>query len=202
MPIQYSKVTTGPLVEPVDIDDIAKLDLKVDDVTEDGLIEILIQAARELVEEETQSSLITQTRVIKMDYFPQSESITLPFGPIQDDHVITVSYYDSNEDLQEMDAADYWIDTHSRIPRIVVKDSWPETYDRPNAVEVEYECGYGDAGSDVPAPLRKAILLLLGHLYENRQNVIVSGSPTGVIEIPYGARVLMAPYVLEQNISY
>jgi uncharacterized phiE125 gp8 family phage protein len=199
MPIQYSKVTVGPAVEPVDADSIAKLDLKVDQVEEDGLIDILIQAARELVEEKTQTSLITQTRVMKLDYFPDY-CITLPFGPVQS--VTSITYYDDNEDSQTFSSSNYYVDTDSKIARVIVKDSWPSTYDRPGAVTITYVCGYGLAGSNVPAPLRKAILLLVGHFYENRQNVIVSGSPTGVIEIPFGAEVLIAPYVREQNIMY
>lgn len=200
MPIQYTKVTSGPAVEPVDADSIAKLDLKVDQTDEDGLIDILIQAARELVEEKTQSSLITQTRVMKMDYFPNSDTITLPFGPVQS--VSSVYYYNDDGDSTLLSSSLYWVDSDSRIARIVVKDSWPSTEDRPGAVVITYVCGYGSAGSNVPAPLRKAILLLVGHFYENRQNVIVSGSPTGVIEIPFGAEVLIAPYVREQNIMY
>lgn len=200
MRIQYSKVTVGPLVEPVDIDSIAKLDLKVDSTEEDDLIEILIQAARELVEEKTHSSLITQTRVMKLEYFPRGTEMTLPFGPVQS--VTSIKYYDLNEDEQTLNSSEYWVDNHSGIARVIVKDTWPATYDRPNAVEVTYVCGYGSSGSSVPAALRKAILLLVGHFYENRQNVIVSGSPTGVIEIPFGAEVLIAPYVREQNITY
>ena len=198
MPIQYSKVTVGPAVEPVDADAIAKIDLKVDQVEEDGLIDILIQAARELVEEKTQTSLITQTRVMKLDYFP--ETITLPFGPVQS--VTSITYYDDNEDSQTFSSSNYYVDTDSKIARVIVKDSWPSTYDRPGAVTITYVCGYGLTGSTVPAPLRKAILLLVGHFYENRQNVIVSGSPTGVIEIPFGAEVLLSPYIREQNIIY
>lgn len=200
MPIKYSKTTVGPLVEPVDIDDIAKVDLKVDSTEEDELITILIQAAREYVEDRTQRSLITQTRVMKLDYFPRSTELTLPFGPVQT--VTTIEYYDSNGDLVPLAAGDYWVDVDSKIARVVIKNSWPSTFDQPNAVVITYECGYGLTGDDVPAPLRKAILLLVGHFYENRQNVIVSGSPTGVVEIPFGAEVLLAPYVIEQNLRY
>ena len=200
MPILYSNVTTGPALEPVDINDIAKLDLKVDNTTEDGLIAILIQAARELAEQKTQKSFITQTRVMKMDYFQRSGTMLLPFGPVQS--IAHIKYYDSNNDIQTLSSTLYYTDFDSKIARVVIKDYWPSTYDRPNAVAVTYVCGYGLTGVTVPAPIRKAILLLVGHFYENRQNVIVSGSPTGVVEIPFGAEVLLAPYVTEQVITY
>lgn len=191
--------TSDPSVEPISLAE-AKIDLKVDNTDEDELINILRQAARETVEQHTNRSLITQTRVAKLDWFPCSDTILLPNGPVQS--VTTVKYYDASNVLTTMSSGDYWVDSHSGIPRIVVKNYWPETYTRPHAVEVTYVCGYGAAGSDVPAPLRKACLFILGHFYENRQQVIVSGSSMGAMEIPFGAQVLMAPYVLEQNITY
>ena len=197
--IIYSKVTSDPSIEPITVTE-AKLDLKIDTSDDDDLLTIFIQAARESVENRTGRSLITQTRVIKMDYFPMDDTILLPNGPIIS--VTHVKYYDEDDTLQTLSSNDYWVDSDSDIGRIVVETSWPSTYTKPNAVVVTYSAGYGPLKTDVPAPLRKAILLILGHLYENRQAVVVSGSPTGVIEIPMGAEYLMNQYVLEQDITY
>lgn len=194
MPIIYSKVTSEPAVEPITQTE-AKLHLRVDHSDENDLIDILRQAARETVEQHTNRSMITQTRTIKMDYFPCGETLFLTHAPVQS--VTSVKYYDEDNVEQTLSSSDYWVDTNSNIPRIVVKDSWPGTYDRPNAVEVIYVCGYGAAGSNVPRPLRAAMLLILGHLYENREQV---GSAKH--EIPFGADVLLGPYVLEQNVTY
>lgn len=197
--ILYSKTTSDPAIEPITTTE-AKLDLKIDTSDEDDLLTILIQAARETVENRIGRSLITQTRVIKMDYFPSSDTILLPYGPVLS--VTHVKYYDDDETLQTLSTNDYWVDVDSDIARIVVENYWPSTFDKPNAVIVTYSAGYGPLKTDVPAPLRKAILLILGHLYENRQAIVVSGSPTGVIEIPMGAEYLMNQYVLEQDITY
>lgn len=176
------------------------MDLKIDSTDEDNLLTILIKASRETVEMRTGRSLITQTRVMKMDYFPCTDIIRIPNGPVQS--ITHVKYYDQDEVLQTLDSGDYWVDTDSDIARVIVKDSWPSTEDMPNAVIITYVCGYGAAGSNVPAPLRKAMLFILGHMYENRQNVIVSGSSTGVLEIPMGAEYLMSNYILEQEVYY
>lgn len=199
MPIVYSKVITPPSVEPITLTE-AKLDLKIDSNDENDLLAILIKASRETIEIRTGRSLITQTRTVKLDYFPCTDTIKLPNGPVQS--VTHIKYYDEDEVLQTLDSSEYWIDSDSDIARVVVKDSWPSTEDRPNAVIVTYVCGYGAAGSSVPAPLRKALLFVLGHVYENRQNVIVSGSSTGAIEIPMGAEYLMSNYILEQEVYY
>jgi len=83
------------------------------------------------------------------------------------------------------------------VPRIVITDSWPATYDKINAVEIIYSAGYGAAGSNVPKPLKQAMYLILGHLYENREQV-------GDIqhEIPFGAEILMSPYTVEHSVMY
>ena len=199
MPIIYSNVTSEPAVEPISLVE-AKLDLKVDHTDENDLIDILRQVAREMVEQRTGRSLITQSRTIKLDYFPRSGVIVLPHGPLQS--VTSIKYYDADEVEQTLSNTLYWVDTASGLPRIIVKDSWPSTEDRPNAVTIIYVCGYGAAGSDVPAPLRKACFMILAHLFENRQAVVMSGSPTAIVEVPMGAEYLMSNYILEQDITY
>jgi uncharacterized phiE125 gp8 family phage protein len=199
MPILYSKVTSGPSVEPISLTE-AKLDLKVDSTDEDTLITMLIQAARETIEKRTGRSLITQTRTVKLDYFPLSDTIKLPNGIVQS--VSSIAYYDKDNVSQTLSSSEYWVDTDSDICRIVAEDGWPSTYDRPNAVTITYVAGYGAAATAVPYPLRKAMLFLIGHFYENRQNVIVSGSSTGVLEIPMGAEYLISNYILEQEVFY
>lgn len=199
MPIIYSKVTSQPSVEPIDLDE-AKAHLRVDHTSEDSIITILIQAARETVEKHTNRSLITQTRVMKLDDFPFFDTIRLTHGPVQS--LTSITYDDEAEANQTLASINYWVDYDSDICRVVVKESWPSTYDKPNAVQITYDAGYGDDSTDVPAPLRQAMFLILGHLYENRQQVIVSGGASGALEIPFGASVLMSPYVLEQSVYY
>lgn len=200
MPIIYSKVTTDPAAEPVLLAE-AKMHLRVDNDEENALISILSQAAREMVEQRIGRSLITQTRTIKMDYFPrESDTIYLPYGPVIS--VTSITYVDENEVLQTLSSALYTVDTASDIARIVIDDSWPSTEDDINVVTIVYQAGYGASSSYVPKPLKQAIYLLVAHLYENRQAVIVSGSPTAVVEMPMGVEYLIAPYVLEQSVTY
>jgi len=46
-----------------------------------------------------------------------------------------------------------------------------------------FTCGYGSAASDVPADIRQAALLIVGHLYENREAVI---DTNGYTMLPMG----------------
>lgn len=199
MPIIYSNVTDGPDVEPISSSE-AKLHLRVDHSSDDALIDILRSTARQIVEQHTNRSLITQTRVIKMDRFPYFDTIRLTNGPVQS--LTHIKYYDEDDVLQTLASSAYWEDFDSGIARVVVKDSWPATEDKPNAVIITYVAGYGDDSSYVPDALKQAMFLIIGHLYENRQHVITSGTAIGAIEIPFGANVLMSPYVLEQSVVY
>lgn len=196
MQIIYSKVTTEPSVEPITSTE-AKLHLRVDHTDDDTLITILIQASRETVEQLTNRSLITQSRTIKLDRFPCSNTIEIPYGPLIS--ITSVKYYDADNTLQTMSSSLYEVDTFSNVPRLVLADgqSWPSTYVKTNAVEIIYSAGYGAAGSYVPKPLKQAMFLILGHLYEHREQVGES-----MIELPFGVQTLIAPYVLEQSVVY
>lgn len=198
MNIMYSIVTDGPDVEPIDLEDIGKLHIKIDSSDlEDDLLAIYIQAAREIIEGRTNRSFITQSRRIKLDQFPSCGYITLTHGPVQT--LTSVKYYDANEVEQTLSSSEYWVDLDTPIPRIIVKNSWPETYCRPNAVTIDYVAGYGDNADDVPAPLRSAILMRFAQLYQNRQSTILGALAT---EVPKGEDDLISMYILTQDVSY
>ena len=73
-------------------------------------------------------------------------------------------------------------------------EAWPSvTLAAANGVRVRYVAGYGAAGSNVPQAIRQAILLVIGSLYENREDVLVAqGVSIGVL--PFGVVALLAPY--------
>ena len=59
-----------------------------------------------------------------------------------------------------------------------------------NAVVATYVSGYGSSSSDVPMSIRQAILILIGHFFENRQEVVF-GSPK---VMPKASEWLLEPY--------
>ncbi|ACL56988.1 head-tail connector protein [Methylobacterium nodulans] len=65
------------------------------------------------------------------------------------------------------------------------------------SITVRYRAGYpetgtgSDARSTVPAPIRHAILLMVGHFYTNRLPVTPAG---GMSELPLGVDALLSPY--------
>ncbi|MFT3810540.1 MAG: hypothetical protein QM698_11530 [Micropepsaceae bacterium] len=73
--------------------------------------------------------------------------------------------------------------------------SWGRYDSDEAAFRVTFRAGYGDDPAAVPAPLRCAILLMLGELFENREAIVTGGT---VQKIP-AFDALIAPYRIRPN---
>jgi len=194
---------TPPASEPITLDE-AKAHLRQDVSAEDSLIETLIQVAREHTENVTGRALITQTWKYALDDFPpfywqphnhrhhvhDQHAIRLPKAPVQS--VESVEYVAPDGSNQTVDASVYRVDSVSEPARVTEADGshWPTTNSVTNAVTLTFKAGYGDTASDVPAAIRQAILLLIGHWYDHRRTV----EGDGMAEMPMSAKSLLAPY--------
>jgi uncharacterized phiE125 gp8 family phage protein len=167
------KLYSGPVVEPVSLEE-AKLHLRVDDTADDNLIRDLITAARLDIETLSMHALITQTWDLYLDSFPTSE-IPLPMPPLQS---VTGVYYtpDATGVETTFNSTYYRTYIYSYPPRVVLKSDYSFPSDELieiNGVKVRFVCGFGDSPSNVDQRLRQAILLLVGHYYENREAVFM-----------------------------
>lgn len=158
------KVVVAPSVEPVSLED-AKNHCRIDGIEDDALIDALIIAARESAEHETGRALCTQTRELVLDAFP--EAFVLRGSPVQS--VISVKFIDINGAEQTLDPADTLLDKDSEPGYLVPAygKSWPSTFALPNAVRVQYVCGY----STVPESIKAWIKLAVGTMYAQRETV-------------------------------
>jgi uncharacterized phiE125 gp8 family phage protein len=190
--VAYS-LKTAAVLEPVTTAD-AKLHIRhSDDTTEDVLIDRCVTAARMWVEDYTGRSLLTQTWQLSASGFPYGYLWLPRAAPLAATTPITfVKYYDSDNALQTLATSVYTTVAFSEPGALVlqVDQSWPSVALRPDAVQVEYITGVASA-SLVPKPLTQAILLLAGHLYENREATV-----TGVVnkEIDFSMAALCGPY--------
>lgn len=180
---------TPPSSEPVSLKE-AKNHCRVDDdiTNDDSLIRSMIVAARQAAETFTRRQLITATYELRFDGFPYT--ICPPMPPLIS--VVSIKYQDTDDAEQTVDSGDYQVDKYSTVGRIRPKQdkSWPSTYVGMGVVVVEYTAGYG-ARENVPEQIIAAILLIVGHLYEHREDVIVG---TGAVTIPRGANDLLYPF--------
>lgn len=176
--IQYSIVTEQPDSEPVTLAD-AKTHLEYVGTAKNGYITELISVARHLCEAYSGLSFVTQTRRIKLDYFPCNRPyIELPYGPVQSVESFTYSKSD-NTTVTLVQGTDFSLDTHSRIARLYplgsdgTIDSWPtDLKDIAHPITIEYNAGYDDvSGEPLPPQVKTAIKMYLTKFFENRGDV-------------------------------
>lgn len=165
----------------------AKAHLRVDIIDDDAFIDNLVKAARVHLEIVMNRSFVDTTWKLILDEFP-ADVIRLPRAPLSS--VTSVTYTDTDGASQTVATADFTVDTDSEPGRIypAFEEVWPATRDIRNAVTIEFVAGYGTAETDVPETIRQAGLLLVGHWYENREQVIVG---TSTSELPMAVKSLM-----------
>jgi uncharacterized phiE125 gp8 family phage protein len=186
------KLITGPAAEPFTAAQ-AKQHLRVDESDDDTLIDTLILAARQKVESDCNRALMSQTWDLYLDAFPVNESpgIVVPNAPLQS--VTSINYTDTSGDSQTWDSSKYRVDAISNPGRITPEfsETWPSTQSITGAVVVRFVAGYGDASTTVPRDLLQAMLMLIGHWYENRESVVVGTISSAV---PQSYEWLIAPH--------
>lgn len=187
-------VTAPDSGDPIVTLDEAKAHLRVTHSTDDDYIAALVAAAVDLLDGWRGAlgrCLVTQTWRILLDDWPACDRIDLPFP---DCSSVVVKYSDESDVEQTVSASLYQILEHGRATSIYFRDAFtsPSLYDdREDPVRIEFAAGYGDA-ADVPAAIKHAIKLAIGHLYENREQVIVG--QVDVAELPMGFRRLISPF--------
>lgn len=191
-------LVTGPSLDPVSLAEV-KAHCRVSIADDDGLLAGYLLAARQIIETDLRRPLITQT----WDYFIDDDwpcekvagrwqrRITLPLPPLQS--VTSVTYVDSSGAAQTLATDQYRVSTkrHEGVIEPAYGVSWPSVREQVDAITVRFVCGYGSNPSDVPEPIRQAMLLLVGHWYENREAVNVGNIVT---PLPFAVDSLIFPF--------
>lgn len=165
------------------------------DVTDQALVEGLIAAATAHIDGPSAPdggigrAIGVQTLEARFDLWPPRDcSVELPFPPVID--LVSVKYLDANQVEQTGSLEDFELLGNELVPAGSIFP-WEGGSTRREAVRIQYRVGY----QEVPAPIKAAILLMVGDLYTNRQTTAV-GTSTGLAEIPMSVTVdrLLGPY--------
>lgn len=194
--MKVSIVTEAPASEPITLDD-AKRQLKIvlSDTSYDDELTPLITDARQWIERRYGLSIITQKREQRQDEFysrlyPRRLSpmsyvgyrypIRLLYPPVQT--VESVKYIDTDGNEQTLAAnTDYRVAGLMApiegaqdiiVARLYPVNSWPTFRYIPEAITIEYTCGYGDDPENVPSVIKRGILMVLTHFFEYRSEEI------------------------------
>ena len=187
---------TPPAIQPVTLAE-EKLHLRVDHNDEDKLIESLIRAATEHLDGWTGilgRCLVEQ--VWRQDHDRFAREITIPLGPVIAVQLLT--WRDPAGQLSTVPSGCYDLRTDEAGTAVVRFDAdyvFPANLHESRAVTITFKVGHETnpgppATSTVPDPLKVAILLLVGHWYQNREAV----SATGMASLPFAVEALIAPY--------
>lgn len=201
-------LVTAPAAEPVTLQE-AKDFLRLEDAESDALVSELVAAARRTAEAWLRRALVTQTWTLTLDAFPSERrldwwdgvregavvdtpriAVEVPLPPLQS--VTSVTTYARDDTPSVFPPTGYRVDTAGEPGRIVLgaDQSWPTGLRNANAVEVLFVAGYGDDPGDVPEPIRAGMLMLIAHLFENREAVATGPAAA----VPVGVEALWSAY--------
>ena len=131
--------------------------------------------------------LVSQTWKQEFDSF--ARCLRLPMLALS---VVSTVYTNSAGQLLTVNQSNYALQHDARGSYVRFKDDFDAPGDlyQVKAVAVTFECGFG-AATAVPAAIRNAILLMVGHWYANREEVVTGTSAT---QLPMAAQALLAPW--------
>lgn len=153
-----TKIVTKAPQEPVEVSEV-KDHLRIEHSEHDELLESLIQASREYVEDTTGQALVEKTRAAYYQYWPITEGrFIIPWPPLQS--VNSVKYTDTNGTEHTFSSDKYTVIADSKPGYLVLKygESWPAEvipHDE-YPITIEFVCGY-PATEDSPKNYTKNI---------------------------------------------
>jgi hypothetical protein len=156
--MQYTRKDITPITEPLTIQ-ICKESLYLPDDPDESLLNMYMITARRYVEDYAGVSLVPQQINVIHDDIMYNKI----FIPIYTENNINVSFFDINGDCNEVND-DIIIVRHATPPYIINTKGWPITTSN---ILLKYT---STVSHDIEA-LKPIMLLIVGHLYENRQIV-------------------------------
>ena len=192
------RVIIPPTVEPVSVAQAnfhLRLTVDADDVSpqpEDALVGTLITSARQAAENYLNRPIAEATFELRGGDFETE----IPAAPVSS--LVSVIYTSTAGAPVSASPALYRLagPVDAPVLRLAYGASWPgDVRDEDDAVAIQFVAGYG-AAYPLPAPIFQAILLMVGHLYENRED----STAANLKELPMGSRFLLNPYRLRMGV--
>lgn len=183
----------GPKTEPVSLDE-ARTFLSVQSYDFDDEITRLIRTARQKLDGPKGSlgrCLMSQRWKLTEDGF--ARRVEIPIPPLVS--IETVSYEDSVGTVLTLSPSLYVVSgVGDSEPAVITfpRGQWPPVWGGTIPVTVNFTAGYGDAPGDVPEAIRHALLMMVAHLFENREAVTNVGG--FLRETPLGFSDLIEDY--------
>lgn len=184
---------------------------------DDDLILGYLAAAVDYAEDYTGLSLVERVLEMALDSFPYASPWHCAGIPLQKPPVVEIVSFTCDDVSQagsdgELDQGDdYTLDDYRTPPQLLPIGAWPTIVRSPNQIKIRYRVGYRreliDGDSDnptsesdakpLPKAIRQALLLLLGHFFENRNDSAEKALST----IPLGVAALLGTKRIETSFA-
>jgi len=188
-------IVTAPTVEPLGLEEIED-HLRLSETStgaEDTVLLTFLTAARRYCEQVQGRAYLHQTWNLILDGFPSESCIEIPRPPLVS--ITHVKYYGTGGTATTMTAGNYYAATNSEPGMLCLAygEVWPSATLRPNeGVEIQFLAGYGSVASTVPVEVRQAMKLIIGDMYEHREDSDVKQlSPDWIRRQSFGANALL-----------
>lgn len=181
----YKIFTTG--TTPVSLEQVKEANYIVGDA-DNALLGVYLSAACERFTQAT-GFVIAESEVLYTG--STFEGLQLSYGPVKE--ILEVIYLDPFGEEKTIAPASIFFDDARPATIALAGRKWPQTNGMPGNVKVKYRAGHG-LNESLPDLVRWAILVMVGTMYENREEVV-----TGTIVSPIPNSVNM---VIDMYSSY
>ena len=186
------------MASPVTVDEaLVHLRIGIDQADLDDRVEVerMLEAATTLAEKITRRDWQVTTRTEQFDTFPLYDDVGmyLPGGPVSS--ITSITYYDSTPAQQTWSASEYRLVTQGGRSYVLPNFGYYYPSDCAGAkanIVVTYATGL--AAANVPDAVKSAILLIVGSLYEYREDGVIDNAGLALVKAPIAAKNLLNPY--------
>lgn len=157
---------------------------------DDELLKVYIKAAAGYVERTYGLALLTQTIKQYHSAFPCTSDTPLLLRVAPLDTITGITYTDTDGATQTWASSEYTSGRYNLGGFIVPGQTytWPGSVAKlPNAITVTYTAGFGAKPSTIPAQITHAICLMVGDMYQKREDNVVS--------LPKASEWLLQPWM-------
>ncbi|MCK9570442.1 hypothetical protein M0R72_15955 [Candidatus Pacearchaeota archaeon] len=158
---------------------------------DDTYVSTLITTARRICENYQSRSYITRTYALTLDAWPRAP-FDLPMPPAAT--ITSIVYTNSAGTAATWSATEYQLDATGFVGRLAPAYgySWPsETLRDLAGITITYTAGYGATAASVPEEIRHAIMMLVGDLYENREDTNTFANFASPVNVSWSVKALL-----------
>lgn len=166
---------------------------------DDDYVTALIGMASQWVEDYLRRSIATKTIEYYINVFTQK--IDLPFIPVQS--IESIVYRNQDGDLITLATDVYRLKSYADSAKLnlIMGQSYPQDVSsEEGSITITMVTGYTNGESPdtypLPLPIKAAMFLIIGHLYENRQEDVLGNTRISFNSLPMGVKNLVQPYRL------